>query len=64
MNFQDRAVLCPDCGTTFVFSAEQQEFSASKGYASVPKRCSLCRAAIKLKRYGDGDYSYRSRFWK
>ena len=64
MSFQDKAILCSDCGTTFIFSAEQQEFLASKGSIDIPKRCTRCRAAMKMKRYGDGDYSYRSRSWQ
>lgn len=45
-NFTDQQVECLDCGQSFVFSAEDQEFYAQKGY-STPKRCSECRAARK-----------------
>ena len=64
MNFQDKSIQCSDCGTTFTFSAEQQDFFASKGYTNDPKRCSWCHAARKMERYGDGDYNYRSRSWR
>jgi hypothetical protein len=64
MSFQDKSIQCSDCGTSFTFSTEQQEFFASKGYTNDPKRCSWCRAARKMERYGDGDYSYRSRSWR
>jgi NAD-dependent SIR2 family protein deacetylase len=64
MTFQDKTIQCSDCGTTFAFSAEEQEFSQSKGFTNEPKRCPSCHAATKTKRYGDGDYSYRSRSWQ
>ncbi|MEI8377485.1 MAG: CxxC-x17-CxxC domain-containing protein [bacterium] len=44
--FEDQQVACLDCGTSFTFSAEDQEFFAQKGY-SEPKRCPACRAARK-----------------
>jgi len=39
MSFQDKSIRCSDCGTTFTFSAEDQEFFLSKGYTNEPKRC-------------------------
>ena len=45
-NFQDQQLTCADCGQTFVFSAEDQEFYAQRGF-STPKRCSECRSARK-----------------
>jgi len=39
MSFQDKSTRCADCGTTFTFSAEDQEFFLSKGYTNEPKRC-------------------------
>jgi hypothetical protein len=64
MSFQDKYLQCSDCGATFVFSAEEQEFFQSRGFTNEPKRCPSCHAATKIKRYGDGDYSYRSRSWQ
>jgi CxxC-x17-CxxC domain-containing protein len=52
MSFQDKSIQCSDCGTTFTFSAEEQEFFASKGYTNEPKRCPSCREARKAERYG------------
>jgi len=63
MSFQDKYLQCSHCGAMFTFSAGEQEFSQSKGYINEPKRCPSCHAARKTKRYGDGDYSYRSRSW-
>ena len=54
MSFQDKSIQCSDCGATFTFSAEEQEFYASKGYTNDPKRCFSCRQARKSERYGGG----------
>ncbi len=60
MSFQDKSIQCSDCGATFTFTAEEQEFFASKGYTNEPKRCQPCRQARKTERYGGGGYGYRS----
>ncbi|MFC2039216.1 CxxC-x17-CxxC domain-containing protein [Chloroflexota bacterium] len=56
MSFEEKTLECQDCGTTFTFSVEDQEFFASKGYTNEPKRCSPCREARKGQRYGSGGY--------
>jgi len=61
VSFQDKSIQCTDCGTTFTFSAEEQEFFASKGYTNDPKRCPSCREARKSERYGDSSFGSRSR---
>jgi CxxC-x17-CxxC domain-containing protein len=48
--FQDRTLTCRDCGESFVFSAGEQEFFASKGLTNDPQRCPTCRAAAKRAR--------------
>ncbi|OGO17843.1 MAG: zinc-binding protein [Chloroflexi bacterium RBG_16_50_11] len=52
MSFQDKSLTCSDCGATFTFTAEDQEFFKSKGYTNEPKRCPECRQARKAERYG------------
>jgi len=52
MSFTDKSILCSDCGTTFTFTAGEQEFFASKGFTNDPKRCSQCRQAKKQQRGG------------
>ena len=52
MSFQDKSLRCADCGATFTFSVEEQEFFQSKGYTNEPKRCPSCRQARKSERYG------------
>ena len=61
MSFQDKSIQCSDCGTTFSFSAGEQEFFASKGFTNEPKRCPSCRRANKTRKSGSGNYSYSSR---
>jgi CxxC-x17-CxxC domain-containing protein len=52
MAFQDKSLQCADCGATFTFTAEEQEFYKSKGYTNEPKRCPACRQARKAERFG------------
>ena len=61
MAFKDKSIQCSDCGSTFTFSAEDQEFFRSKGYTNEPKRCPSCRQARKLERYGSSGQGYGSR---
>jgi CxxC-x17-CxxC domain-containing protein len=46
MYMTDQNIVCADCSGSFVFSASEQEFFASKGY-SAPRRCKSCRDAAK-----------------
>jgi hypothetical protein len=62
MTFQDKTIQCSDCGSTFTFSAGEQEFFQSKGFTNEPKRCSSCRRANKARRSDSGSYSYASRY--
>jgi len=59
MSFEDKTLQCSDCGATFTFSAEEQEFFQSKGYTNEPKRCPSCREARKAERYGSGGFRPR-----
>ncbi|MBI2850961.1 MAG: zinc-ribbon domain containing protein [Chloroflexi bacterium] len=54
MTFQDKSLQCSDCGATFTFTAEEQDFYQSKGYTNEPKRCPDCRQARKTERSGSG----------
>jgi CxxC-x17-CxxC domain-containing protein len=57
--FTDRTLTCVDCGAEFTFTAEDQEFHASRGFSNEPKRCPDCRRARKASR-GDTGGSYGS----
>lgn len=50
--YQDKNLVCADCGAEFVFTAGEQEFHASKGFTSEPRRCPACRAARKAAANG------------
>ncbi len=54
MSFTDKSLTCADCGKTFTFSAQDQEFFKSKGYTNEPKRCPECRQSRKSERQGGG----------
>ncbi|MBA7623045.1 hypothetical protein ES703_30436 [subsurface metagenome] len=60
MSFKDKSLQCSDCGATFTFSAEEQEFFQTKGYTNEPKRCPACREARRTQRYGNDSYGNRS----
>ena len=49
----DQQLICSDCGQSFTFTAEDQEFFRERGYSS-PKRCKSCRQAKKNDQSGDG----------
>lgn len=42
---------CRECGREFLFTPEEQEFYAQKGYGP-PRRCRDCRRAAKLRKAG------------
>jgi len=50
--YTDRTLTCVDCGAEFTFSAEDQEYHASRGFTNEPKRCATCRSARKTERGG------------
>ena len=56
MSFQDRTLSCADCGQSFTFSTEDQEYHAQKGYTNDPKRCLSCRQSRQDSR-SSGGYS-------
>ena len=64
MEFQDKVLMCRDCGAEFAFSANEQEFYAQKGFTNPPGRCKECRAVHKRNQnYANAapGYGYDSR---
>ena len=57
MSYQDKVLTCADCGTQFVFSANEQAFYAERGFTNEPKRCGPCRQNRKASRGGGSSYS-------
>lgn len=45
--YEDKTLVCKDCGKEFVFTAGEQEFYAEKGFENEPTRCKDCRIARK-----------------
>ena len=45
--YEDRTLICKDCGSEFIFTAGEQEFYAEQGFENEPKRCKACRDARK-----------------
>lgn len=61
LNYTDQQLQCVECGKTFDFSADDQEFYATKGYSS-PKRCPECRESRKARNnHSRGGGGYRER---
>jgi CxxC-x17-CxxC domain-containing protein len=52
--YQDKTLVCKDCGNNFTFTVSEQEFFASKGFTNDPGRCPSCRAARKEQNSGRG----------
>jgi CxxC-x17-CxxC domain-containing protein len=52
--YTDKSLTCVDCGAEFTFSAEDQEYYASRGFQNEPKRCPTCRRTRKAGREGGG----------
>lgn len=45
--YEDKTLICKDCGNEFIFTAGEQEFYALKGFENDPVRCKDCRTAKK-----------------
>lgn len=61
MVYTERPLACRDCGRSFPFTVEEQEFFAQKGFTNDPVRCPECRAARKAERGGSGGYGREQR---
>ena len=56
MIYTDRTLTCVQCGNDFVFTADDQQYHAGRGYQD-PKRCPSCRAERRQSQgggYGGG----------
>ena len=45
--YEDKTLVCKECGNQFVFTAGEQEFYAERGFQNEPQRC---RHAVTLAR--------------
>ena len=51
--FQDKTLVCKDCGKEFIFTVGEQEFYAEKGFQNEPVSCKDCRSSRKTTRSTD-----------
>ena len=54
MEFEDKNIVCADCGQEFVHSADDQRRYAERGFTNEPKRCRECREKRKTQQGGAG----------
>ena len=45
--YEDKNLVCKECGNEFVFTAGEQAFYAERGFQNEPQRCKACRSARK-----------------
>mgnify|MGYP001694300427 CR=1 FL=1 len=45
--YEDKTLVCKDCGKEFTFSAGEQEFYAEKGFENEPQRCKECPRQVE-----------------
>lgn len=50
--FEDKTLICAECGNEFIWTAGEQEFYAERGFTNEPKRCKECRDARKKRSGG------------
>jgi CxxC-x17-CxxC domain-containing protein len=66
MSYEDKTIVCVDCGAEFTFTADEQQRFAERGFTNEPKRCKTCRDARKASQTsgnrsgGGGGSSYSS----
>ena len=46
--YEDKTLVCKECGQEFVFTAGEQEFYAERGFQNEPQRCKACREQTKI----------------
>ncbi len=54
--YEDKTLVCKECGQEFVFTAGEQEFYAERGFQNEPQRCKACRDARKNAARGPREY--------
>ncbi len=52
--YEDKTIVCRDCGVEFAFTASEQAFFAEKGFQNEPGRCPTCRSARRNQGGGGG----------
>jgi CxxC-x17-CxxC domain-containing protein len=52
--YENKVLVCKDCGASFDFTVRDQMFYAEKGFENEPQRCRDCRTARKSQRGAGG----------
>ena len=53
--YEDKTLICRECGAEFIFTASEQDFYAQKGFQNEPGRCPNCRAQRRASGGGRGE---------
>ena len=54
--YEDKILVCKECGNEFTFTAGEQEFFAERGFQNEPQRCKSCR---DIRKGGSGSRDSR-----
>ncbi|NNM87792.1 MAG: zinc-binding protein [Phycisphaerae bacterium] len=54
MPYEDKTIVCVDCGAEFTFTADEQQRFAERGFTNEPKRCKTCRDTRKAQQGDSG----------
>jgi CxxC-x17-CxxC domain-containing protein len=54
--YEDKTLVCKECGQEFTFTAGEQQFYAEKGFQNEPQRCKACRDAKKNGNKGPREF--------
>ena len=60
MEFEDKTIVCADCGQEFIHSADDQRRYSERGFTNEPKRCRDCREKRKARTAPAGRPSSRA----
>lgn len=60
--YQDKIIVCKDCGNQFTFTAGEQEFYSKKGFENEPVRCKDCRTKRKVNKDASSNKYLKTRY--
>ncbi|MDR1927022.1 MAG: zinc-ribbon domain containing protein [Oscillospiraceae bacterium] len=58
--YEEKTLICKECGKEFVFTTGEQEFYAEKGFENEPGRCQDCRRQRKSAGRGGERETYEA----
>ena len=54
--YEQRILICSECGEEFVFTAQAQEYFTKQGWIGNPRKCKACHAVHrKVRRFNNLD---------